>query len=75
MINIGSGIVFSYGSSDSKESDFNAGDKGSIPESGRCPGERNGYPRHHFCLVNSMDRGAWQATVHWVPKSRTLLSS
>ena len=54
MINIGSGIVFSYGGSDSKESNFNAGDQGSIPESGRCLGERNGYPRHHSCL-NSMD--------------------
>ena len=74
MINIGSGIVFSYGGSDSKESNFNAGDQGSIPESGRCLGERNGYPRHHSCL-NSMDRGAWQAIVHWVPKSWTLLSN
>ena len=75
MINIGNGIVFSYGGSDGSESDFNAGDQGLIPESGRCPGEGNGYPLQHSCLVNSRNRGAWQATVHGVPKSQTLLSN
>ena len=33
-------------------------DKGSIPESGRCPGVENGNPLHYFCLENSMDSGA-----------------
>ena len=52
--------------SDSKESACNAGDPGSIPASGRCPGEGNGNPLQYSCLENSMDRGAWQATVHGV---------
>ena len=46
----------------------NAGDPGSIPGSGRSPGERNGYPLQYSCLENSMDRGAWQATVHGVTR-------
>ena len=52
----------------------NAGDtraKGSIPGSGRSPGIGNGNPLQYSCLENSMDRGAWQATVHGVAKSRT----
>ena len=52
----------------------NAGDtraKGSIPGSGRSPGVGNGNPLQYSCLKNSMDRGAWQATVHGVAKSRT----
>ena len=52
------------GSSDSKESACSAGDLGSIPGSGRSAGERNGNPLQYSCLENSMDRGAWQATVH-----------
>ena len=40
------------------------GDPGSIPGSGRCPGEGNGNPLQYSCLENTMDRGAWQATVH-----------
>ena len=51
------------GSSDGKESAYNAGDPGSIPGSGRSPGEGNGNPLQYSCLKNSMDRGAWQATV------------
>ena len=39
------------------------------------PGEGNGHPLQYFCLENSMDRGAWQATVHGVTKSRTQLSN
>ena len=42
-----------------------------IPGSGRSPGERNGNPLQYSCLENSMDRGAWWATVHWVVKSQT----
>ena len=37
-----------------------------IPGLGRSPGEGNGYPLQYSCLENSMDRGAWQATVHGV---------
>ena len=43
----------------------NAGDKrdtGSVPGSGRSPGEGNGYPVQYSCLENSTDRGAWWAT-------------
>ena len=47
------------GGSDGKESACNAGDPGSIPGSGRFPGEGNGYPLHYSCLENLMDRGAW----------------
>ena len=43
---------------------------GSIPELKRSPGEENGNPLQHSCLENSMDRGAWRATVHGVAKSR-----
>ena len=57
------------GGSDGKESACNAGNTGSIPESGRSPGEGNGYPLQYSCLENSMDRGAWWATVHGVAKS------
>ena len=39
----------------------NVGDSGSIPESGRLPGEGNGYPLQHSCQENPMDRGAWWA--------------
>ena len=51
-----------------KESACNAGDPGSIPGSGRFPGEGNGNPLQYSCLKNSVDRGAWQATVHGVTK-------
>ena len=51
------------------ESPFNSGDPGSISGLGRSPGEGNGYPLQYSCLENSMDRGAWQATVHGVTKS------
>ena len=42
-------------------------------ESGRSPGEGNGNPLQYSCLENSMDRGAWWATVHGVAKSQTRL--
>ena len=41
---------------------------------GKSPGEGNGNPLQYSCLENSMDRGAWRAPVHAVPKSRTGLS-
>ena len=46
----------------------NTGDMGSIPGLGRSPGEENGNPLQYSCLENSMDRGAWRATVHRVMK-------
>ena len=62
------------GSSDGEASAYNAGDPGSIPGSGRSPGEGNGNPLQYSCLENPMDRGAWWATVHGVAKSWTWLS-
>ena len=62
------------GGSDGKESACNAGDPGSISGLGRSPGEGNGNPLQSYCLENSTDRGAWQATVHGVVKSQTQLS-
>ena len=52
-----------------------AGDTGSIPGSGRSPGEANGNPLQHSCLENPMDRGAWGATVHGVIKGQILLNT
>ena len=52
----------------------NAGELGSVPGLGRSPGEGNGNPLQYSCLENSMDRGAWWATVHGVAKSWTGLS-
>ena len=52
------------GSSVLKNLPVKAGDTGSILGSGRCPGEGNGNPLQYSCLENSMDRGAWQTTVH-----------
>ena len=52
----------------------NAGDArdvGLIPGSGRSPGVGNGNPFQYSCLENSMDRGAWRATVHGITKSQT----
>ena len=58
------------GGSDSKESACNAGDLGSIIGLGRPPGEGKGNPFQYSFLEESMDRGAQQATVHGVAKSR-----
>ena len=49
--------------SDGKASAYNAGDLGSIPGSGRSPGEGNGNPLQYSCLETPMDRGAWHTTV------------
>ena len=46
----------------------NAGDTGSIPGSGRFPGEGNGNLLQYSCLENPMEGGAWWATVHGVAK-------
>ena len=62
------------GGSDGKESACNAADAGLILGSGRSPEEGNGKPLQYSCLENSMNTGAWQATVHGVTKSQTQLS-
>jgi len=68
-------VVLNFpGDSDGKEYACNAGDLVLIPGSGRSPGEGINYPVQYSCLENSMDRGAWQATVHGVAKSQTGLS-
>ena len=54
------------GISDGKESACKMGELGSIPGSGRSPGEGNGNPFQYSCLVNPMDGGALWATVHGV---------
>ena len=62
------------GGSEVKASACSVGDLGSIPGSGRSPGEGNGSSLQYSCLENPMDRGAWRATVHGVAKSQTWLS-
>ena len=61
--------------SDGKESACSAGDLGSIPGWGRCPGEGNGNPLQYSCLENFLDRATWWATVQRVAKSGTWLSN
>ena len=56
------------GGSDGKEFACNSGDQGSVPGSGRSPGEGNDNPLQCFCLENPTDRGAWWATVDGVAK-------
>ena len=46
-------------------------DVGSIPGSGRSPGEGHGNPLQYSCLENPVDRGAWPTMVHRVAKSWT----
>ena len=62
------------GGSDGEESAYSAGDAddvGLIPRSGRFPGGGHYNPLQYSCLENSMDRGAWRATVYQVSKSQT----
>ena len=63
------------GGSDGKESVCNVRDLGSIPGSGRFPGEGNGKLLQYSCLRTPMDRGVWWATVHGSQKVRTLLKT
>ena len=63
-----------YKPSDGKESACNVEDLGSIPGLERSPGEGNGNPLQDSCLGNTMNQGAWQATVHGVEKSWTGLN-
>ena len=64
----------SHSGSDRKASACSAGDPGSIPGSGRSPGEGNGNPLQYSWLENPVNGGAWWAIVHGVTKSRTRLS-
>ena len=59
--------------SNGKEYACEEGDQGSIPGLGSFSGGGNGSPLQYSCLENSMDREAWQATVHGVTKSQTRL--
>ena len=59
------------GGSDGKESAFNAVHLSSVPGSGRFSGGGNSYLLQYSCLENSMDRGAWQPTVHRVSENQT----
>ena len=68
------GFCIWLGGSDSKGSACNVGDPGSVPGSGRSPGEGNGYLLQYSCLENSMGRGTWLATVHGVTWSQTRMS-
>ena len=63
------------GGSEGNGSAYNAGYLGSIPGSGRSSGEGKGNPLQYSCLENPMDRGAWQATVHGIPRSPTWLTN
>ena len=56
------------GDSVAKKPSSSAGDAGSIPESGRSPGEGNGNPLQYSCLGNRMDRRAWWAIVYGAAK-------
>ena len=51
------------------------GDAGSVTGLGTAPGEGNGNPLHYSCLGNTIDRGAWWATVHGVLNSRTQIGT
>ena len=62
------------GGSDGKASAYNVGYPGSIPGSGRSPGDGNGNPLQYSCLENPTDGGAWLASVHGVAKSQRRLS-
>ena len=55
----------------SKESTYNAGDWGLIPELGRSPGGEHGNPLQYSCLENPMDRRVWRAKVYGITKSGT----
>ena len=68
-------LIYGFpGGSEGKASACNAGALGSIPGSGRSPGEGNGNSLQCSCLKNPMDGGAWTATVHGVTQSQTWLS-
>ena len=57
-----------FGGSVVKKLPASVGDMGSVSGLGRFPGEENGKPLQYSCLGNTMDRGAWRATVHGIAK-------
>ena len=61
--------------SNSKDSACDTVEQGSIPGSGRSPGEENGNLLQYSCLENPTDRGAWSTMVHRAAKSQTQLSN
>ena len=67
-------VTVAVDSKNGKESACNAGNQGSVPGSGRSPGEGNSHPLQYFSLENSLD-GVWKAVVYGVTKSQTQLSS
>ena len=67
-------FLIKYCGLESKASAYNAGDPGSIPESGDSPGDENGTLLQYSCPENPMDGGAWEAAVHGILKSWTRLS-
>ena len=71
MYSLGITLHHCHGGSDGKGSAYNAGDPGSIPGSGKSPGEGNGNALQYSCLENHMDGGAWWAIVQGVGKSHT----
>ena len=64
-------LISTPGGSDGKESACNAGDPGSVPGLGGCPGEGRGHPLQCSYLETPRDRGAQRATVHGVAESDT----
>ena len=70
------GVFFidASGGSMGKNLPANGVDAGSIPGLGKTPAERNGNPLQYSYLGNSMDRGAWWATIHGVANSQTQLN-
>ena len=60
---------FPGGTGNLPANDGDTGDIGSVHGVGRSPGGGNGNPLQYSCLENSMDRGAWWATVHVVTKN------
>ena len=56
-----------------QESTYSAGHPGLVTGPARSPGGGNGNPPQYSCLENSMERGAWWVTVHWVANSQTWL--
>ena len=69
------GLLGFPGGSVVKNLPVNVGDMGLIPESRRPPEVGNGNPLEYYYLENSMNRGAWRATVHGVAKSRAQLNT
>ena len=67
------GIYGFPGGSDSKQFACNVADPGSVPGSGRSPGEGTGSPLQYSCLENPMDGVAWRARVHGVTESHVQL--